>query len=159
MLQVCRVSLSFCLFLFNLLLSEYVCIVMLLYLISLGDIKKTQGCTYFGIATCCISLMHLFMKASMPRSVPDHIIENKTVPLCVQITPHYKELLGITKNIYLSLPVNICNVHEDAHSTSCYTCPDVARSHYEVVDSSGMSVNEIDSLRHSAKVIEAAISP
>jgi L-lactate dehydrogenase len=122
-----------------------------------ADIKKTQGYTHFGIATCCISLLHLFMKASMPRSVPADIIESKAVPLCVQITPHYKQLLGIEKDIYLSLPVHILNTSEDMRSDSCYTCPDVARSHYEVIDSSCLSEQEIVSLRYAAKMLESRL--
>lgn len=152
-------------------------IIIVIMIVCIGDIKKTQGCTYFGIATCCISLLHLFLKASMPTSVPAHIIERKTVPLCVQITPHYKELLGIEKDIYLSLPVNIVNTHEantraaasiggsiesikDSTDTGCYNaCPDIAHSHYEVLDSvtCGMSAEEIESLRVAAKAIEASL--
>jgi malate/lactate dehydrogenase len=58
-----------------------------------NQIRKTEKATKFGVSECVISILRAF-------------IENKklNIPLSVLINKHYKNLLGVEDDIFISLP-------------------------------------------------------
>ena len=69
------------------------------------NIKRTEDATVYGISACAYRIVHMLLNP------PPGFI----VPLSMQITPYYKKLLNVKRNIFLGLPVIFHDIGRPYH--------------------------------------------